>query len=202
MNKQNNKIHMRKILAKEAARIILENGIQDYGLAKRKAAQRHGVDSMSILPRNIEIENSILEWHNNVDKNNTIGHLVEMRCLALKIMGIVKDFSPRLVGSVYSGSASFNSPVEIHVFTDVIEDLIIILEKENLQFKNFQKRYQFHGKSRFNIPGFSFAIEDIVIHLMVFGKKSEHNPPLSPIDRRPMKGIGRIKLLSLMNKGI
>ena len=59
MDKQNNKIHMRKILAKEAARIILENGIQDYGLAKRKAAQRHGVDSMSILPRNIEIENNI-----------------------------------------------------------------------------------------------------------------------------------------------
>ena len=200
MNKQNNKTHMRKILAKEAARIILENGIQDYGLAKRKAAQRHGVDSMSILPRNIEIENNILEWHHNVDKNNTIVHLVEMRYLALKIMDIVKDFSPRLVGSVYSGSASFNSPVEIHVFTDVLEDLIIILEKENIQFKNFQKRHQFHRNSRLNIPGFSFDIEDIVIHLMVFRKKSEHNPPLSPIDRRPMKGIGRIKLLSLMNK--
>ena len=34
---------LREQLAEEAARLIHDHGIQDYGLAKRKAAERFGV---------------------------------------------------------------------------------------------------------------------------------------------------------------
>ena len=39
-----------------------EHGIQDYGTAKRKAAERLGIGSEGALPRNTEIEASLAEY--------------------------------------------------------------------------------------------------------------------------------------------
>jgi hypothetical protein len=44
---------MRKALAQEAARIMAEHGIEDYLQAKRKAADRLGVNDVSVLPKNV-----------------------------------------------------------------------------------------------------------------------------------------------------
>ena len=47
---------LRAALAQEAARIMSEQGIDDYGLAKRKAAERFGATDIAVLPKNTEIE--------------------------------------------------------------------------------------------------------------------------------------------------
>ena len=47
---------LRQAVAEEAARIMREQGVDDFLLAKRKAADRLGVTDASILPRNTEIE--------------------------------------------------------------------------------------------------------------------------------------------------
>jgi hypothetical protein len=54
MGKNNN--HMRSHLAYLAARLMAEDGIQDYGAAKRKAARQAGVPDTRELPDNQEIE--------------------------------------------------------------------------------------------------------------------------------------------------
>jgi len=48
--------HLRLALAQEAARIMSEQGIDDYRLAKRKAAERLGATDIAVLPKNSEIE--------------------------------------------------------------------------------------------------------------------------------------------------
>ena len=48
--------NLRRALAQEAARIMAEHGIQDFRIAKRKAAERFGVTERRVLPRNTEIE--------------------------------------------------------------------------------------------------------------------------------------------------
>ena len=50
---------LREQLAQEAARLIVDHGIYDYGQAKRKAALRFGVREVSALPSNSEIESSV-----------------------------------------------------------------------------------------------------------------------------------------------
>src|SRR5260221_4973041 len=47
---------LRRALAQEAARIMAEHGIEDFLQAKRKAADRLGVNDVAGLPKNIEIE--------------------------------------------------------------------------------------------------------------------------------------------------
>ncbi|MCA1791829.1 MAG: hypothetical protein LC667_18860, partial [Thioalkalivibrio sp.] len=51
----------RQRLAEEAARIILEEGVRDYGQAKRKAADHLGITGRPELPTNTEIETALLE---------------------------------------------------------------------------------------------------------------------------------------------
>ena len=47
---------LRRALAQEAARIMAEHGIEDFLQAKRKAADRLGVQDVAVLPKNVEIE--------------------------------------------------------------------------------------------------------------------------------------------------
>ena len=49
-------VHVRHQVAHEAARLMIEHGIRDYQLAKRKAAERLRVGDTRDLPRNDEIE--------------------------------------------------------------------------------------------------------------------------------------------------
>ena len=51
--------HARRRIAHEAARLMVEAGIRDYALAKRKAAQRLQVWDAGQLPRNDEIEDAV-----------------------------------------------------------------------------------------------------------------------------------------------
>ena len=52
----------RLLVAQEAARIIVEQGIEDYRLAKTKAAQRLGMSAGGSLPGNSEIEKAVSEY--------------------------------------------------------------------------------------------------------------------------------------------
>ena len=47
---------LRRALAQEAARLMAEHGIDDFLQAKRKAADRLGVNDVAVLPKNVEIE--------------------------------------------------------------------------------------------------------------------------------------------------
>ena len=51
----------RQMLAQEAARIIVDQGIRDYRLAKIKAAERLGLGTRGSLPRNAEVERAVGE---------------------------------------------------------------------------------------------------------------------------------------------
>ena len=52
---------MRQAIAREAARLMIEHGHEDYGFAKRKAAERFGVTDLAVLPKNTEIEEALAE---------------------------------------------------------------------------------------------------------------------------------------------
>lgn len=43
------------MVAQETARIIVNQGIRDFGLAKKKAAERLGLRDRGSLPGNVEI---------------------------------------------------------------------------------------------------------------------------------------------------
>jgi len=189
---------LREQLAQEAARLIVDHGIHDYGQAKRKAAMRFGVRHAAALPSNSEIESSVIERQRIFAPEIHEYRLAAMRGLAADIMEFVADFEPRLVGPVLAGTVTGNSPLEIHVFTDSPEAVLAVLEAQGIRSRDCQRRYRFNGQPMSSVPGFRFTREGERIYIIVFPEKGVRQAPLSPVDRRPMQRAGRRRVLALL----
>ena len=100
-------------LAQEAARIMSEQGIDDYGLAKRKAAERLGASDIAVLPKNTEIEAALAAHHRLFEGSKHSNALSALRRTALQAMKLLDSFQPRLVGPVLSGTADANGKATI-----------------------------------------------------------------------------------------
>ena len=151
---------LRERLANEAARLISEHGIQDYGLAKRKAASRFGVRDVGALPANIEIEERVIEWNALFGPKEYKKQLVELRSIAAYAMKLLDEFEPRLVGAVLTGAITANSSIEIHLFTDAPEEVAIKLDDCQISYRNCHRRYRYAKRCNSLIPGFRFTYKD------------------------------------------
>src|SRR5512145_1267532 len=120
---------LRQAVADEAARIMTEQGVDDFLLAKRKAAERLGVTDASILPRNTEIEAAMIAHHRLFSNDRHDADLVRLRRAALDAMRLMADFQPRLVGPVLIGTASPHSEINLHLFSETPEAVSLTLEE-------------------------------------------------------------------------
>ncbi len=189
---------LREQLAQEAARLIVDHGMYDYGQAKRKAALRFGIREAGALPSNSEIESSVIERQRIFAPEIHEHRLAAMRGLAADIMEYLGDFQPRLVGPVLAGTVTGNSPLELHVFTDSPEAVLAVLEARGTGSRDCQRRYRFNGQAMSLVPGFSFTSEGERVYVIVFPEKGVRQAPLSPVDRRPMQRAARRRVLALL----
>jgi hypothetical protein len=133
-NDHRNTIQLRTRIAGAAARLIAENGVTDYTLAKRKAAHSLGLPDGTPLPENAEVENELRLYQRlfqDGEQGERIGHL---RQKARKIMVIVQRFNPYLTGSVLDGSAGRYAEIDIQLFTDSAKDVEIFMLNQRIEF--------------------------------------------------------------------
>src|ERR1700678_2128985 len=104
---------LRRALAQEAARIMAEHGIEDFLQAKRKAADRLGVNDVAALPKNIELGAALRGQQRLLGRDSHDHALKEQRCIALDTMRMLGEFQPRLVASVLTGTATNHSDINL-----------------------------------------------------------------------------------------
>jgi len=192
---------LREQLAEEAARLIADHGIQDYGLAKRKAASRFGVRGAGALPSNTEIEARVSARQRLFAGDGHSERLAGMRRIAARLMDELTAFEPRLVGPVLAGTVTVNSSIELHLFTDAPEDVVERLQSRGYSVRNCQRRYRYNGQGAVLVPGFRFAACGERIYALTFPEKGLRQAPMSPIDGRPMRRADRGRLLVLLAAG-
>ena len=105
---------IRMLLAQECARIMAEEGIQDFRTAKRKAAFRLAVTDKGVMPDNAEIERALLDYQRLFHADRQAIRLRGLRETALEAMRFLARFRPRLVGSVLSGTAGPHAHIHLH----------------------------------------------------------------------------------------
>lgn len=177
----------RHVLAQEAARIIVDQGIRDYRVAKQKAAERLGVGGRGSLPGNAEIEAAVAD-HLQIFGGESHADLLRlMRTAALSAMELLGDFSPRLVGPVLIGTADDNSAVNLHLFTDSAEMVAMEIGDMGIQFRPYERRLKSRRGQVEMYPGFEFNHCNETIQATVFPVDGIRQAPLSPIDGRPMR---------------
>lgn len=188
----------REHLAQEAARLMVEHGIRDYGLAKRKAARRLGVREAWALPGNAEIDARVTEWQRIFDPDDHGRRLRELRSLALEVMDALSEFNPRLAGPVLTGAINVNSPVELHLFSDAPEDVAMALEAQGKRHRDCQRRYRYNGRGVTLVPGFRFNHRRQQVDALVFPDKGLRQAPMSPVDGKPMPRASRPRVRDLL----
>ncbi len=180
----------RQLLAQEAARIIVDQGLRDYRIAKTKAAERLGMNSRGALPGNTEIEQAIAEHLLLFGGGSHAGFLRELRSTALLAMRLLEDFTPRLVGPVLAGTADDNSAINLHVFADSSEVVALFLAEQGFTCRLYERRLKSRRGRNIQpdiIPGYEFKFEGEPVEATVFPIDGIRQAPLSPIDGKPMR---------------
>lgn len=141
---------LRQAIALEAARLMYERVESEYFTAKRKAAKRVCRQQVKPedLPSNAEIREQIQLFARLHEGDKRTQHLREMRFEALRLMRILRQFRPRLIGSVMTGHVRKGSDIDIHLFTDAVGLVTDLLEQENMQYDLERKQVVKHNEAR------------------------------------------------------
>lgn len=122
----------------------------EYFTAKRKAAKRlcRGNVKPTDLPSNSEIRDQIQLFARLHEGDQRAVNLKDMRLAALHMMRHLRQFKPRLIGSVMTGHVRKGSDVDLHVFTNSPALVAEVLENEGYQFDVERKQIVKHNEAR------------------------------------------------------
>lgn len=190
--------HLRSAVAQEAARLMAEHGIQDFHLAKRKAAERYGVVEGAFLPKNTEIEAALVSYQRLFGGEQHAASLREQRRVAVEAMRLLEKFEPRLVGAVLTGSATEHADIQLHVFSDSAEAVYTHLMDRRFEYEVFERKARMSAERTVSVPSVRFEMEGVMVEAFVFRKDGIRQAPISPVDGRPMRraDLGEVASLS------
>ncbi len=130
-------LSLRKRVAREAAILLYTSQEKEYKQAKKRASQTLGA---RILPSNLEVAEELDEITEEIEGRSRQEQLLQMRKDALKIMTALRDFHPRLVGSVWRGTAHKNSDIDILTFSSDPTLVLAQLQKDGFRISRAEWR--------------------------------------------------------------
>ncbi len=159
--------NMRSRIAHLAARLMAEDGVDDYALAKRKAARQAGAPDTRSLPTNEEVEEALRAYQQLYQADEQRERLRHLRSRALEMMRLLSEFNPYLTGAVLSGSAGKYSDINIHLFTDGIKEIERFFLNRGIAYKTRDRRL-YVGDAQRSVPSFIVGGSDADFEITVF----------------------------------
>lgn len=190
--------------AERAARLMAEGQGLGCEAAKRKAAEDIGAVCGQDEPSCEEVEEQ-LRGYQRLFRPQQQAVLRRLRQEAVKAMRFLKDFEPRLVGSVLSGTADEHSPITLHVFADTPELVMFHLMNAAVPFREGQRCLRYRDGSSRAYPLFSLLAGGQAVDLVVMPPKALREPPAGygeggAMERAPLRKVER--LLAAMEEGV
>ncbi len=165
----------RSAIAVHAARLMAQDGIEDYGLAKRKAAKQLGIPDSSRLPNNDEIDAALREYQDIYRSDDQDQRIWNLREQAVRAMRELSAFDPHLTGSVLSGMAGPYAVIHLQLFTDNPKAVELFLIDRKMPYKTGQSRL-YAGHEPRVLPVLSINVEDTEIELTVLDSRDLRAP--------------------------
>lgn len=157
---------------------MAEDGVADYGHAKRKAARQLGVAEGEALPNNAEIEAELRAYQSLYQGEEQRERLRHLRSAALAAMRLLRDFRPYLTGPVLDGTAGRYATVQLEVYAESSKEVEIFLLNQNMAYDYAEGRRSAHHSPE-TILTFDYA--DASIRVAVFSVAAERS------QRRPVR---------------
>ncbi|MDX3933578.1 MAG: hypothetical protein QHC77_16705 [Stenotrophomonas sp.] len=185
-------------LAHEAARLMVEGGIQDFHQAKRKAAIRLGIHDDASLPRNAEIEQALREHQRLFAGSAQSDALRQRREAAVHALEFLQAFAPRLAGPVLEGTADAHSPVQLHLHEDDPDAVQRFLDEHGIPAEARSRRLRWDRERVLDAPLWVFSADGVVFELLVLPCHALRQAPLSAVDEKPMRRASLARLRELL----
>lgn len=187
---------IRDRVAQLAAQLIHEHGIQDFALAKRKAARQLGIAEAHNLPGNFEIEKALKAYQTLFHNDTQPIILQQLREIAIETMEMLSEFNPYLTGSVLNGTANEHSDIQIELFTDNEKELELFLLNQGIQFKQGQRQIMHQGNHK-QIPCFILSNQACDIYITIHAPSRIRNAPRTN-SSEPLKRASLSQALALV----
>jgi len=159
-------------IAAAAARLMAEDGIDDFALAKRKAARQLGATDAQALPANDEIEAELNAYRALYEPEEHAERIAELRGIALDAMCALERFRPYLTGPVLKGTAGPYAGIELQLFPESPKDVEIYLLDRNIPYATQEGR-RFSGDRARAVSVLMLAWQGAPLKLSVFDPRDE-----------------------------
>jgi hypothetical protein len=159
-------------IAAAAARIMAEEGIDDFALAKRKAARRLGAADSEALPANDEIEAELRDYLALYQAEEHPERVAELRRAALAAMRALERFNPYLTGPVLAGLAGPYAEIELQLFPESSKEVELFLLDLDIAYEASDER-RYTGDRARAVAVISLAWEGVPLRLSVFDPRDE-----------------------------
>ena len=150
---------------------MAQDGIPDHSKAKCKAAVNLGIAPNRPMPSNDEIDAAITEYQRLFCSHEQPHHLAHLRQIALEAMFFLRAYSPRLVGSVFNGTADRYSPIMLCAYAQTSEEIYLDFINARIPFSETSHVIVENGK-HFELPAFRFLVDDTEVILNLHPPKT------------------------------
>jgi hypothetical protein len=187
---------MRARIAAAAARLMAEDGINDFALAKRKAARVLGAANTEALPGNDEIETELRAYLALYQADEHPERVAELRRLALEAMRSLERFNPYLTGPVLAGIAGPYAEIELQLFPESTKEVELFLIDRNLRYEASDER-RYTGDRARAVAVISLDWQGVPLRLTVFDPRDERSAlKTTPAGRVTVRaGIAEVRAL-------
>jgi hypothetical protein len=190
---------MRARIAAAAARIMAEDGVDDFGLAKRKAARTLGAAETEALPANDEIEAELRAYRDLYQPEEQAERIIELRALALQAMTALQQFHPYLTGPVLKGTAGPYAEIDLQLFPESSKEVELFLLERNIPFSTHEARC-YSGDRVHPVSVFSMLWQETPLKLSVFDPRDERVSLKTTQAGRPQDRAGLSEVAALLQR--
>jgi len=176
--------------------MMAEDGIEDYALAKRKAARQLGAEDTQALPRNEEVEIELRAYQSLYQGEEQRERIRYLRNHALEAMRLLAQFRPYLSGPVLKGTAGRYGEIDLQLFTDDCKEVELFLLNRGVAYEVSEQRH-FAGDRERPVSVLKLDWEGVPLKLAVYCTNDERgtlktSPVGKPMERAGIQAVAEL----------
>ncbi len=185
--------------AQVAGRLLAEGWAEGYADARQRAADELGVSAQTRdAPNNREIDEAMRAHQAFFLADETAARVREQREVVVRLMRELQAFEPRLVGPALAGTATAQTPINLHVFSDDPTALERFFHEKRVRFEPDSRTYRFGGGHEEPMPLYRVNYQDEAVEVALFPEVGLRQPPLSALDQHAMERATRAQVEALL----
>jgi hypothetical protein len=192
---------MRFRIAAAAARIMAEDGLEDFALAKRKAARQLGAADTRSLPKNEEIEAELRAYQSLYQGDEQRERIRFLRSTALEAMRLLARFRPYLSGPVLKGTAGRYSEIDLLLFTDDGKAVELFLLNRRIPYEIFDQHH-FAGHQVRAVTVLRLDRQGVPVNIAIYTRNEERGSVRTSSEGRPIERAGLQAVTQLVEAGL